>query len=115
MTLNLKRTTVMTPEEIHLGLYKRNQGESRGEAQIAPRQLRLSHDAVIAEVRQIVTTAEFILKTNEEQNLNDTIELQCTTLEVEKAVRKQLGKKAKAIRFMPPKVQDIRGQYQYGK
>ena len=112
----MKATTVVTPEEIHLGLYKRGPEESRGEAQIAPHKLVLSDEAVTAEVNQLVGMVEFVFQQNENNHTEDKIELQCTTTEVEKALRKKLGKKkVRSVKFLPAKVQEIRGQYQYGQ
>jgi hypothetical protein len=107
----MRPTTIMTPEEVHLGLYKREEDETRGEAIIAPRKVVLTDVAMAAEVHQVVGMAEFIFAENEANKTEDLIELQCTTMEVEKLVRKQLGKRAKRIRFLPPKVAEIRGQY----
>src|SRR4029079_3141876 len=111
----MNRTTTMTPQDIHLGLYKRGETESRVEAQVVPRKGQLSDEDMCKEVRQLIVMGEFVFDENKAQNLSDTIELQCTTLEVEQLVRKELGKRAKLVRFMPVKVQEIRGQDQYGR
>jgi hypothetical protein len=75
----------------------------------------LDEKVAAAEVSKVVAMANFIFDQNKGRETPDNIELQCTTKDVERKVRKELGNKAKYIRFLPPKVEEIRGQYQYGQ
>ena len=108
----MSKTNTMTPEEIHLGLYKRGEDESRGDATVVPRRIKITNDAVNKEVRQIVDMVNFVIEQNKATGEHNKIELQCTTAQVEKQVCKELGKeKLRHVTLLPPKVESIRGQY----
>lgn len=110
-----RKINVQTPEEVHLGLYKRADDESRTEATIVPRKIRIARKETNKEVIQLCGMVNFVIDQNKARGESNKIELQCTTSVVEKLVRTKLGKeRCKHVRFLPPKVDSIRGQHEYG-